>query len=116
MHRDRNRACVVWSGGLASDCGPRSIDTINAMPERPLPPPRPFAVGRTAEVFAVSADEIVKVLKPGFDDEAEFEAEIAARLDPLGVPAPRFLGLTRLNDQPALRYERIGGPSMLEAL
>jgi len=87
------------------------------MPEAPFPPSRPFAVGRTAEVYAVSPDEIVKVLKAGFDDdEAELEAEIAARLDARGVPAPRFLGLTRQNDRPALRYERIDGPSMLEAL
>jgi membrane protease YdiL (CAAX protease family) len=85
------------------------------MPEAPFPPSRPFAVGRTAEVYAVSSDEIVKVLKAGFDDEAELEAEIAARLDARGVPAPRFLGLTRQNDRPALRYERIDGPSMLGA-
>jgi aminoglycoside phosphotransferase (APT) family kinase protein len=92
---------------------------VNAplVPHEPRPPQRPLAVGRTAEVYAVSADEVVKILQPGFDDdEAELEAEIAARLNTLGVPAPRFLGLTQQNDRPALRYERINGPSMLQAL
>jgi aminoglycoside phosphotransferase (APT) family kinase protein len=32
------------------------------------------------------------------------------------VPAPRFLGLARRNGRPALRYERVDGPSMLQAL
>ena len=82
-----------------------------------MAPEGPFAVGRTAEVYAVSADEIVKVLRSGFDDdEAELEADIVGRLNALGVPAPRFLGVTRRADRPALRYERIVGPSMLQAL
>lgn len=57
------------------------------------------------------------MLRPGFDDdEAELEAEIAGRLNALGIPAPRFLGLTRRDDRPALCYERIDGRSMLQAL
>jgi Ser/Thr protein kinase RdoA (MazF antagonist) len=41
---------------------------------------------------------------------------VAALVTALGLPAPRFLGSERIDGRVALVYERVSGPSMLDAL
>jgi aminoglycoside phosphotransferase (APT) family kinase protein len=73
--------------------------------------------GRTAEVFAVDREEVVKVLRPGMPEViGEREAAVAVRVDAAGIAAPRFLGVTRVHGRFAIRYERVSGPSMLDRI
>ena len=77
----------------------------------------PIAAGRTAEVFGRGGDEVVKVLRPGFDDRiGEQEAIVAALVDRAGIGAPHFRGTVRVDGRLGLRYERLDGPSMLDSL
>ena len=76
-----------------------------------------LATGRTAEVYALDGDRVVKVLRPGFpDEEAAIEARAARAITAAGVEAPALLGTARIDGRPALIYRRVRGPSMLELL
>jgi aminoglycoside phosphotransferase (APT) family kinase protein len=73
--------------------------------------------GRTAEVFALGADQVVKLLRPGMPDVVgEREARVAALIDQTGIAAPKFGGTTRVDGRFGLVYERLVGPSMLEQI
>ncbi len=73
--------------------------------------------GRTAEVFAVGSDEVLKVLRPGMPGLlADREAEVAALVDAAAISAPGFRGIARIDGRPALRYERLSGISMLDQM
>ncbi|HLX36027.1 MAG TPA: phosphotransferase [Candidatus Limnocylindrales bacterium] len=107
---------MAWSQIVADAREAVKRAMIPAMSPGPVDP-QPFAVGRTAEVYGAGDGEVLKVLRPGLPEEdAAFEAELAGIVDRLGVPAPRFLGLERHDGRPALRYERLDGPSMLDRL
>ncbi len=76
-----------------------------------------LATGRTAEVYALGDDRIVKVLRPAFaDEEAAIEARAASAITAAGVEAPALLGTIKVGGRPALVYARLRGPSMLELL
>lgn len=68
-------------------------------------------------MFGRGDDEVIKVLRPGFDDRiGEQEASVAAIVDVAGIGAPRFRGTVRVDGRLGLRYERLDGPSMLDSL
>lgn len=77
----------------------------------------PIAVGRTAEVFAIDDDLVVKLLKPGFDAHVlrkeAAQSEVARRA---GVRAPVVGNQIEVGGRPGLVSERIIGSSMLEVL
>lgn len=76
-----------------------------------------IARGRTAEVFAWETGKIVKVYLPEFArEDAEYEADIATKVQASGVPCPRFFGMTEVEGRPALVYERIEGVTMLDLI
>ena len=76
-----------------------------------------LATGRTAEVYALGDDRVVKVLRPEFpDEEAAIEARAARAITDAGVEAPALLDTIRIGDRPALVYARLRGPSMLDLL
>ena len=76
-----------------------------------------IAVGRTAEVYALGPDRVVKVLRAGVpDEEAELEARAAAAVTAANLDAPAFIETTRVHGRAALVYERVRGPSMLALL
>lgn len=69
--------------------------------------------GRTAEIFEFGAGSVVKVLRPGVPAYwAEMEAEFTAAVRERGAPTPIVRGLTRVDDRPAIVFERVEGPSM----
>lgn len=74
-------------------------------------------LGRTAEVFALGDDRVVKLMRPAFPDaEAELEARAAQRVTDANLAAPRFHGLVRIDGRVGLVYDRVDGPSMLDEL
>lgn len=76
-----------------------------------------IGIGRTAEVFAWREGEVIKLLRPGFPDRlAEAEAAVAACVTAAGLPAPRYLGIERVEGRLGVIYARIAGPSMLDRL
>ncbi len=73
-----------------------------------------LATGRTAEVYALGNDRVVKVLRPGVPaGEAELEALAARAVAAAGVEAPTLVGTTQVDGRSALIYARLRGPSML---
>jgi len=72
-----------------------------------------LATGRTAEVYALDDQRILKVLRPGFPARmAEVEAQVAQRVLSVYDAAPRCDGVVRAGDRSALVYERVDGPTM----
>ena len=77
----------------------------------------PIAFGRTAEVFAVGDDRVLKLLKPGFDPRmlsVEF-AKTAAVHSASGL-APAVYGLVDIDGRQGLLFERVFGTSMLDSI
>ena len=76
-----------------------------------------LGIGRTAEVYALGEDRVVKVIRRGFSDGlGEAEAKAAALVGKAVSAAPRFFGSTRVDGRYALIYERLTGVSMLDRL
>ncbi len=74
-------------------------------------------LGRTAEVFALGEDRVVKLMRPAFPEaEAELEARAAQRVTDANLAAPRFHGLVRIGGRLGLVYDRVVGPSMLDEI
>ncbi|HEU5347885.1 MAG TPA: aminoglycoside phosphotransferase family protein [Ktedonobacterales bacterium] len=82
-----------------------------------MQPASPIAEGRTAEIFAWSEGQVLKLFRPGWEPEvAAHEAAIARTLDATGVPVPRVGDLTEVDGRPGIVYERVTGPSLLTIL
>lgn len=76
-----------------------------------------LATGRTAEVYALGHDRVVKVLRPGVPPgEAELEAVAARAVAAAGVEAPTLVAMTHVDGRSALVYTRVRGSSMLDVL
>lgn len=76
-----------------------------------------IGVGRTAEVYRLGADRVVKLLLPGFPEEmGEHEARIGELVNVAVEAAPRFLGTERFHNRLGLVYELVRGPTMLDRL
>jgi aminoglycoside phosphotransferase (APT) family kinase protein len=76
-----------------------------------------IGIGRTAEVYRLGDDRVVKLLLPGFPEElGQHEAEIGELVNDAVAAAPRFLGTERLDGRLGLVYELVAGPTMLDAL
>ncbi len=76
-----------------------------------------LARGRTADIYALSRDAVIKVLRTGFRDELiQIEADRTRAVAGLGLPAPRVLDVTSVAGRPALVVERVDGESMLSRL
>lgn len=74
-----------------------------------------LARGRTAEVRAWDAGQVVKVYFPQFRrEDAEYEAQIAGIVQAAGVACPRFYGLIDVEGRPALVYEQVLGSTLGE--
>ena len=83
-------------------------------PEQPGPL---LAGGRTADVYAWADGAVLKLMRPEFGPrQAKQEAAVARMAAEAGIGAPAFGGLVTHDGRVGLIYERIDGPSMLEAL
>ncbi len=80
-----------------------------------LPPP--FAVGRTAEIYAWKDGTILKLYRDWCPANwADHEAHIAEVVARAGLPAPRAFEIVEVNGRRGLVYERVDGQSMLQAM
>ena len=89
----------------------------NTPPSIPVPLPPPFAVGRTAEIYAWQEGTILKLYRdwcpPNWVDH---EARIAAVVNQAGLPAPRAFDIVEVNGRRGLVYERVDGDSMMQEM
>ncbi len=78
---------------------------------------KPFAVGRTAEVYAWEDGQVLKLYRDWCPpDWVDHEAQIARVVDEAGIPAPKAGEIVEVNGRKGILYERVDGPDMLEAL
>lgn len=73
--------------------------------------------GRTARVFALGADAVVKVPRESVpDDWPLLEAELATAVRASGAPAPAVLDVVMIEHRPAIVFERVRGPSLWQRM
>lgn len=76
-----------------------------------------LARGRTAEVYAWDAGQVLKLFPPGYPtEEIEREARIAGIVAAAGVGAPAAGGVIALAGRSGILYARVEGKTMLEQL
>jgi hypothetical protein len=76
-----------------------------------------IATGRTAEVFELGEDRVLKLMLPEFSKElGEWEARAGKAVNAAGLAAPRLLDALWIGDRFGLVYERLFGPSMYALL
>ena len=77
----------------------------------------PIASGRTAEVFAVGDNQVLKLLKSGFDSQMLFvELAKTASVHAVTGLAPEVSDLVEVDGRPGVLFERIFGHSMLDSI
>ena len=80
-------------------------------------PADPIAFGRTAEVFAVGDDRVLKLLKPGFDPRMlSVEFAKTAAVHSASELAPAVYGLVDVDGRQGVLMERVFGVSMLDSI
>ncbi len=80
-----------------------------------LPPP--FAVGRTAEVYAWQDGKVLKLYRDWCPTNwVDHEAHIAEVVTQAGLPAPHAYGVVEVNGRRGVVYERVDGESMLQGM
>jgi aminoglycoside phosphotransferase (APT) family kinase protein len=78
---------------------------------------RPFAVGRTAEVYAWGDEQVLKLYRPEMPHGmAEREERIGRIVMDAQVGAPPVAGLVMINGRRGVIYGRVKGISMLEQI
>lgn len=78
-------------------------------------PEKPAAVGRTAEVYTLDANRVLKLLKPGFGRSvAVGEATRTRAARDAGASAPAVLDLIELDGRHGIVFERIDGDLLLD--
>jgi len=78
---------------------------------------KPLARGRTADVYAWEDGWVLKLFHDWFSrQDIEYEARIARAVQASGLPVPHVGDLIQVNGRDGLLYERVNGPSMLQAL
>ncbi len=83
-----------------------------------MPPlDKPIALGRTAKVYAWEDGKILKLLHnwvhPG---NADHELRLARIVQASGLPVPAVFDIVEVDGRRGLVYERVDGPSMLDAM
>ena len=78
---------------------------------------RPIAYGRTAEIYAWQAGQVLKLFYVSFGSEdIEYEARIARAIHASGLPVPAVGEILRVNDRNGLIYQRVDGNPMGQSL
>lgn len=77
----------------------------------------PLARGRTADVYAWRAGQVIKLFYDWVPDSwIERETDIASALPASSLPVPQFIEATTSNGRRGIVFERINGPSMVDLL
>jgi aminoglycoside phosphotransferase (APT) family kinase protein len=75
----------------------------------------PIATGRTAEIFSVSGERVVKLLRSGSRRTAvEDEAARTKAARTAGAPAPEVLGTVAMDGRHGIVFEHIVGDSLID--
>jgi uncharacterized protein (TIGR02172 family) len=78
---------------------------------------QPFAVGRTAEIYAWEEGTILKLYRDWCPANwVEHEAHIAHVVNQAGIPAPLVGEIVSVDGRRGIIYERVDGPDMLVAM
>jgi uncharacterized protein (TIGR02172 family) len=76
-----------------------------------------ITAGRTAEIFAWGENHVLKLYRAGFPaDEAENEAGLARAVYDGGVKTPAVIEVVEVDGRQGIIFERIHGPTMLDAI
>ena len=76
-----------------------------------------IGVGRTAEVYAWDDGQILKLYRPELPrDWVGYEAKVGRIVAEAGLAAPAIGDVVEIGGRLGITYERIAGPSMLDAL
>lgn len=80
-------------------------------------PNSPLARGRTADVYAWDDGWVLKLFHDWFPrEDIEYEARIGRLVHAGGLPVPVVGEIIEVDGRHGLTYERLAGPSMMEAL
>ncbi len=75
---------------------------------------KPFAVGRTAEVYAWEDGAVLKLYRDWCPSNwADYEGRIARLVSEAGVPSPKGGEIVEIDGRRGIVYERVDGPDML---
>lgn len=78
---------------------------------------QPFALGRTAELYAWVNGQVLKLYHNWFDlEDIQFEQRMAQAIHSSGLHVPRAGEIVQVNNRNGLIYERVDGASMWEGL
>ncbi len=76
-----------------------------------------IGIGRTAEIYAWGDQEILKLFRPGWPDHlVDMEVRVCTAVHEAGLASPAVGKLVQVNGRKGLIFERIQGPTMLQAL
>jgi aminoglycoside phosphotransferase (APT) family kinase protein len=75
-----------------------------------------LAAGRTAEVYALDDERVLKLDRPEWFGLTQFEASVLQSIVDAGLPAPRPLELVTVNERSGLVLDRIHGETLLAAI
>jgi len=77
----------------------------------------PIAEGRTAEIYPWDDQHVLKLYRDWCpEDWVEYESRIAHSIYEAGVPSPSAGKIVEIRGRRGLIYERLDGPSMLQAM
>jgi hypothetical protein len=78
---------------------------------------KPFATGRTAEIYSYGEGKILKLFFPTIPQFwSDREADIGLYIQEAQLPVPKVFERVKVNDRDGVVYERIDGASMLNQL
>jgi thiamine kinase len=71
---------------------------------------QPIAAGRTAEIYAWEAGQVLKLFRPGWEEaDANYEAYKARAVHAAGLPAPAVGDVVQVGPRFGIVYERVEG-------
>src|SRR5262245_37734005 len=71
--------------------------------------------GRTAEIYAWGADQVLKLYRTGWPaSSAESEARISQAVSAAGLPVPAVRGVIEVDGRHGILFDRVAGPSLLQ--
>ncbi len=77
----------------------------------------PIALGRTAEIYALPGNKVLKLFRSGVSTSTVSQEELIAKtVNTLNLPTPGFEGTTEAGGRRGLIYERIEGESLTNHL
>lgn len=75
-----------------------------------------LAIGRTAEVFAIDDDRVLKLDRLDWNGVSQFEADVVKAAHAAGLPVPEVYETVTVDGRHGIVLERIYGPSLTELL